>query len=180
MSFFGSSLYNLFSKEAERLYTTYNKMVRTTFMVPRETHRYFIEELTRSPHLKVLLSSRLVRFQELLLKSERISINLLAKMNSVDCRTVHGNNLNQIAKECKVNNIHLTSNIVKKNMNYKKVPTTEEWKIALVNELIQLRNGDLNLSNFDISELNEMLILLTTSFKCSWQAYWKLLFQAHF
>ena len=48
-------------------------------------------------------------------------------------------------------------------MKYKKVPTTEEWKIPLVKELIQLRNGDLNLSNFDITELNEMLILVTTS-----------------
>ena len=48
-------------------------------------------------------------------------------------------------------------------MRYKKVPTTEKWKIPLVNELIQLRNEDLNLSNFDINELNEMLLLLTTS-----------------
>ena len=64
MSFFGSSLYDLFSKEAERIYTTYNKMVRTTFSLPRETHRYFIEEITTSP---------LVRFQEMLKSSERLS-----------------------------------------------------------------------------------------------------------
>ena len=138
-------------------------MVRTTFFVPRETHRYFIEEITRSPHLKVLLSSRLVRFQEMLVKSERHSINLLAKMNASDCRTVHGSNLTHIARECNVNNINLTSNIVKQNMKYFKVPITEEWKIPVVQELIKLRNGEINLSNFDENELNEMVILLTTS-----------------
>ena len=84
-------------------------------------------------------------------------------MNSVDCRTVHGNNLTHIARECNANNIHLTSNIVKENMKYYRVPATEEWKIPVVNELIQLRNGELDLSNdFDANELNEMLIFLTT------------------
>ena len=91
-------------------------------------------------------------------KSERNSINLLGKMNSVDCRTVHGNNLTHIARECNANNIYLTSNIVKENMKYYRVPATEEWKIPVV------RNGELDLSNnFDANELNEMLFLLTTS-----------------
>ena len=48
-------------------------------------------------------------------------------------------------------------------MKYYRVPATEEWKIPVVNELIQLRNGELDLSNdFDANELNEMLIFLTT------------------
>ena len=91
LSFYGSSIYNLFSKEVNRIYTTYNKLVRTTFSVPRETHRYFIEELTKTPHIKVLHCSRLIKFQQMLLKSERRAINFIAKMNSCDTRTTHGN-----------------------------------------------------------------------------------------
>ena len=85
-------------------------------------------------------------------------------MNSGDCITVHGNNLTHIARECNENNTHLTSNIVKENMKYYRVPVTEEWKIPVVNELIQLRNGELDLSNnFEANELNKMIILLATS-----------------
>ena len=118
----------------------------------RETHRYFIEEITTSPHLKVLLSSRLVSFQEMLKSSERLSINLLAKMTSEDCRTIHRSNLKNIARDCNISRMYLTSSTVKQVMKYKKVPTTEEWKILLVNELIQLKNGDLNLSNFEFTK----------------------------
>ena len=96
LSFYGSNIYNLFSKDVNRIYTTYNKLVRTTFGVPRESHRYFIEEMTKAPHIMSLLCSRLIKFQEMLLKSERRSINFLAIMNSSDSRTAHGNNLKKI------------------------------------------------------------------------------------
>ena len=46
-------------------------------------------------------------------------------MNSGDCITVHGNNLTHIARECNENNTHLTSNIVKENMKYYRVPATD-------------------------------------------------------
>ena len=111
----------------------------------------------------MLLSIRLVRFQEMLIKSERTSINLLAKINAEDSRTVHGNNLKNIARNCSIDNNYLRSCTVKQNMKYHKVPTTEEWKIPLVNELIEMRNEDIILSNSDNNELNEMSFLLTTS-----------------
>ena len=57
LSFFGSALYDLFSKECNRIYSTYNIMVRTTLSLPRESHRYFIEELTEYPHVKILMAS---------------------------------------------------------------------------------------------------------------------------
>ena len=130
LSFYGSSIYNLFSKEVNRIYTTYNKLVRTTFSVPRETHRYFIEELTKTPHIKVLLCSRLIKFQQMLLKSERRAINFLAKMNSCDTRTTHGNNLKKIEMNCDETN--LTSTKVQQKMKYFQIPSSEEWEMKRI------------------------------------------------
>lgn len=160
LSFYGSSIYNLFSKEVNRIYTTYNKLVRTTFSVPRETHRYFIEELTKTLHIKVLFCSRLIKFQQMLLNSERRAINFLAKMNSCDTRTTHGNNLKKIEMNCDETN--LTSQLVKEKMKYFQIPSTEEWKMEIVYELIQMRN-DMDLSNYDKTNLDQMLNLLMTA-----------------
>ena len=49
-SFYGSMLYNLYSTECQR------------FQVHRQTHRYLIEELSECLHPKVLMASRLVKF----------------------------------------------------------------------------------------------------------------------
>ena len=136
-------------------------MVRKTYSVPRETHRYFIEEMTSARHIKVLLCSRLTKFQEMLEKSERICIKMLAKISSMDSRTVHGNNLKQIERECKETNP--TSKMVKQSMKYCQVPLCEEWKIPLVKDFIQTREEDKDLTKQDNIDLNNMIFLLTTT-----------------
>ena len=59
-SFYGSSLWNIFSGPCERLYTAWNISVRMAFDIPRETHRFFIEEISESEVLKGgILGSRI-------------------------------------------------------------------------------------------------------------------------
>ena len=41
-----SSLWNIFHGPCQRLYTAWNTSVRIAFDVPRETHRYLIEEIS--------------------------------------------------------------------------------------------------------------------------------------
>ena len=77
MSFYGSSIYNIFSNEVEKIFSTYNKYVRSVFKIPMDTHRYFIEELSGLPHPKTLMASRLVGFHDMMKTSERSVINLL-------------------------------------------------------------------------------------------------------
>ena len=136
-------------------------MVRFIFFLPRESHRYFIEEVSKSCHVKVLLASRLVKFHDMLLQSKRPSIQLLAKINQSDCRTTFGNNLQQIAKNCAVESSDLSSDIVRENMKFHIVPTDDEWKVPTVRDLIQLRNGCSTLSESDRNELTNMLCILT-------------------
>ena len=50
--FTGSPLWNLFCRETEMLYNTWNKSIRIMCDVPLRTHRYFLEPLAGSRHLK--------------------------------------------------------------------------------------------------------------------------------
>ena len=56
-SFYGSNLWNLFGSKCDRIFKSYNVNVRQTFNVPRETHRYLIEQISENIHPKVFLSS---------------------------------------------------------------------------------------------------------------------------
>ena len=49
-AFYGSSLWELYSPEVTRIFSTWNVTVRNIFGLLRTTHRYFIEGVTGSPH----------------------------------------------------------------------------------------------------------------------------------
>ena len=54
--FTGSHLWNLFSKEAIQLENTWNRSAKIMFDLPIRTHRYLLEPVTASCHVKCLKS----------------------------------------------------------------------------------------------------------------------------
>ena len=61
-SFYGSSLWNLQSKECDRIYNPWNVMIRRALNIDYKTHRFLIELLSKQCHLKTSLLSRYVNF----------------------------------------------------------------------------------------------------------------------
>ena len=59
--FTGSSLWNLFNKAIEKLGKTWNVSQRIMFASPRETHKYLIEPLSKTRHIKLSLMRRYIR-----------------------------------------------------------------------------------------------------------------------
>ena len=57
-SFYGSNLWLFPSPPTEKLFTSWNTMIRTVWNLPNTTHRYFIEEISEAPHLKASLYKR--------------------------------------------------------------------------------------------------------------------------
>ena len=101
-SFYGSSLYKLYTNQCDKLYHAYNICVRRTFSVPRRTHNYLIETISQCMHPKVMICARFVKFVESLNTCKKSSILLLIKMVQDDNSTVCGKNLSEISKLCKV------------------------------------------------------------------------------
>ena len=76
-SFYGSSLWDLMSNEAEKLYRSWNVMVRNFLNLDKKTHRSLIEPLSGHLHLKTMLLSRFVRFHKGLVNSPKFTFDFL-------------------------------------------------------------------------------------------------------
>ena len=113
-SFYGSSLWDLYSVEVERIFKSWNVTVRNVLRVPWQTHGYLIETISNCAHPKTLLCSRYVKFTDTLTTSPKSSVRYLAKLNKGDLRTLLGRTLLKISKDCKQNVSDLTPALVKK------------------------------------------------------------------
>ena len=101
-SFYGSSLWDLCSYSCERIFKSWNVTVRNIFQLDFRTHRYFIEPISMCPHPMTMMSSRLVKFCDLMTNSDKLVVRFLAKLFKGDQRTILGKNLTFIARKCKM------------------------------------------------------------------------------
>lgn len=160
-SFYGSSLYRIYSNQCDRLYHSYNICVRNTFSVPRRTHKYLIETISQCMHPKVMICARFVKFIRTLNRCNKPGICLLVNMVQNDNRTVCGKNMSSIANLCKIEKENLTSYDVKQNMKYSSIPESELWRENMLSEMLLYRNCDLvkidNLLKQEIDDIIEMV-----------------------
>ena len=86
-SCYGSSLWDLRSNEAERLYKSWNFTIRNVLSLDRKTNSFLIEPLSDHRHLKTMLMSRLVKFHKGLANSPKFTIRFMARLGVKDQRT---------------------------------------------------------------------------------------------
>ena len=162
-SFYGSNLWDIFSKDCERLYKSWNVAMRLIFEVSRCTHRYLIETMSQSLHPKTMLCSRYVGFYKSLIQSSKLSVRILVKLSEGDQRTVLGRTLFTL---CRLSNVPtsnlLTCQLVKKSIKYFDVPEAEDWRVDMVGELLKLRKETLSLPGFNLDEIQDILDFVCT------------------
>ena len=81
-SFYGSCLWNIFNGSCDKLFTAWNIAVRMAFDIPRNTHKFLIEEISECPHPQVMLAKRFLKFHETLQKSKKFGIRYLNELSS--------------------------------------------------------------------------------------------------
>ena len=70
--------------------------------------------------------------------------------------TVVGRTLQSILEEFelpKLNLPHLTAKLVKQKCRYFRVPVDQQWRLPLLTELLQVRNSNLLLGEFEAKKL---------------------------
>ena len=163
VSFHGSGLWDLFSSDCDRLYKAWNVAVRHAFGVANTTHRYLIEDISKSLHPKVMLSSRYCSFVKSLLASPKYQVRVLARLCYNDQRTVMGRTLAGIGHGCdRHGGDHslLTPSDVKNRMAYFRVPEHEKWRTGFLTELL---SEHLEVPGFSKEEMDEMILHLCVS-----------------
>ena len=160
--FTGSQLWKLGSKEYDKVLSTYNKSVKIMYDLPWATHRYFIEPLTGSQHVSRTLVRRYMSFMEKIKKSSKTSLKQLLDVVKNDVRLTTGHNLRSIMMLAGKNTVEelVMGNV---DFDYHKVDESEAWRVDFVQEIIELRFGDLEVPGMDHDELQQILEYICTS-----------------
>lgn len=134
-------------------------MVRINFNIPRNTHKFLIEPISQSSHLKIKLVKRFINFAKALSKCEKPHIKYLHNIQKNDLRSVYGRNCRNISAESKVDSILEASHL---DISYEKIPPEEEYRISLIQELLDMRSVKL-FSELTKKEISSMLEILCTN-----------------
>jgi hypothetical protein len=95
----------LFYHEAGMVENSYSMAMRIMFGLPRETHRYFIEPLTDTRHIKFDLIERFLNLLSKIRKSKKDTLKYVLERVMYDVGSVTGRNMNRITNLCNLDSI---------------------------------------------------------------------------
>ena len=84
--FTGSSLWNVFNKATEMLEKSWNVSQRIMFALPRETHKYLIEPIRKTRHIKISAMKSYIRFSKMVSTSEKKDARDCFNSTRKDCQ----------------------------------------------------------------------------------------------
>ena len=156
-SMYGSCTWFLFSKSCEKIHKSWNVLIRIVFNLDRKTHRSLIQPVSETCHLKTMLLSRFFKFYKTLETSEMFPVRFMAKLNQFDKRTVLGLNLSNLEDECNSSLDLLTSRNIKERHFYKTPMEDDEWRLPLIQDILQLREDKVSIDGFTKDETEEII-----------------------
>ena len=89
------NLWNLYAKYIEKIYTTWNKMIKNVYNLPYKTHRYLIDPIYGITHLKTRHTDRYIEFHDSILQCYKNITRNLAILQAKDFRSDFGRNINK-------------------------------------------------------------------------------------
>ena len=162
-SFYGSPLWDLFSKECKMLENSWNTSFRIMFDLPYSTHRFFVQTVSRKTHIKKVLLERFLGFLTQIRKSGK---RLPSKLLEIICRdtgSITGSNLRNIMLLLEKHTIEEVTVKDLSSFEYQPVQPGDQWKVGMVRELLEIRENNLDVENLTTNEIEEVLEYLCTS-----------------
>ena len=142
---------------------TWNVSMRLMLDIPRESHRYLIEPLSKMKHIKIILIKRFLSFLEQIKRSNKSATKLLLLSIRHDVRSTTGSNLrNILLKTDKACISDLAPNDAFK-IEYHPINDEENWRLPFIEDIIETKNDVMKIENVTENDLEEMLNVLCTS-----------------
>ena len=155
--FYGATLWDLFSKEAERITGTWNTTQRLVFGLPRTTHRYLVEPISKEVHIMKLLWKRFLKFSRGINFSKKPTVRKVFDKVRKECRSVTGRNLRSIMLKTKHKvYTHFDQKFDWKGRYYA-MPKDESWRTPIIEELLDAKKGKREITNFDMGDIDAVL-----------------------
>ena len=161
--YYGSPLWNLFGIGAKRIESSYNRSVKIMLDLPYATHRCLIEPLTGERHIKKVLVSRYLGFMEKIASSKKRAVKMLMETAKTDVRSVTGHNFRSIMLLVGKSSVESVKKEDVDKIEYFPLDETDRWKINAIKEIIDVKSRTLEISDFALEELEEILTYLCTS-----------------
>ena len=96
-SFYGSNLWNFSSQGSTRLFNSWNTMIRNVWGLSNVAHKYLIEHVSSSKHIRTIVYQRFLTFIQSLMRSKKKCLTALAKFVVNDPGSTTCQNLNIIS-----------------------------------------------------------------------------------
>ena len=140
--FYGSMLWNLFDKNSQQLYNSWNTCVKLVWEIPRNTHTLFVKPLACSlPSIRVQILGRYTKFYNSLLTSKSKEVAVVSRLVGRNAQTVTGLNLLNIRKETNQTQYSNARQVRKALYDmYFDTQSDDEWKTVLLFKYLRLRN----------------------------------------
>ena len=161
--FTGCQLWDLFGKETEHFEKTWNVSVRKMLDLPVRTHKYLIEPISETKHLKRILIKRFISFILQIRKSFKSAPKQLLNLIYFDTRSITGNNVRKILRLTNKSRIEDIKNVDIEAIIYNEIPDAEKWRIGVINELSKVRTNEVEVPNFSLQEVQNMLEFVCVS-----------------
>ena len=131
--------------------------------LPYATHRSLIEPLTGEKHVKKILLSRFLGFMEKIEKSGKKALRMLKDTSMKDVRSVTGSNYRSIMLLVGKSFVSEVTKADADRVEYFPIGDNEKWKVGSIQEIINIKNGLMEVPGFELEELDEVLDYLCTS-----------------
>ena len=154
-SWYGSVMWDLFSKESVSIESSYNRSVKCMLKLPFATQRSLIEPLTGQTHLKKTLIKRFLTFMKNIGNSNKPLLRTIKSVCECDVRSRTGSNLQEIMRLIKKTSVLQIVPSDADAIRYFPADPKDVWKIELIQ--IFLEEQELCDLNREAGELLEIL-----------------------
>ena len=161
--FYGSSLWNLGSREVEKVEKTWNVSQRKIHGLHRKTHKYLIEPISDTRHITFSLYKRFITFTKKISSSKKTAMKELLECVKDDCQSTTGCNIRKLLLRFGKTKFEDLDIDVMEGHIYEPIPIEEKWRVNIINELIDVKHGTKILPNFSCEEINSFLDLACIS-----------------
>ena len=128
--------------------------------IPRASHRFFLEPLSGTMHIIKSLKKRYINFIERLRKSKKEVLRSVLRKIENDCRSTTGRNIRKLLLE---SDVYQLSDVNVNSRAYNETPKGDEWKIDMVEEILNVKTGYMQVPDFTLEELNGICEVLCST-----------------
>ena len=136
--------------------------MRIALNLPRTTHRNLIEIVSGCRHLNTTLAIRFISFIDNVRSSKKLIPKMLLSTIMNDTRSITGLNLRNTMLVADKDNVKDLTKCDAIKVKYHQLNKDEEWKKHMLLELLEVRDGDLEIANIEESEICEMIDFICT------------------